>query len=301
MELFSNDLNVHNLLFYATIGGIVWFLLDRFLLHPVIFRFFGRLLIWHWNPRTENDLDHMNVKIPKFIGKIVYHGTMQLCWYFLFAVRFTDWMDKWDWHNYTKLQKNEGPEYEAIVPLYLMYFSFTIFSFLKDLGKMKNLDFAQAMFQLHHVLAISLTYGSLYVGHWRAGFLTTFTHQPADLILYSCKIYHSKFEMGFGNIYGLYLIVVVLNFGWFYSRVYLYGLLVRGLWSMFEMQAPSVNPLDWTFTDVMSFALLLGSTVMLILQVIWQFGIFQFAITKAITGGKIEDPWHNQKHQKKKD
>jgi len=285
------SLNVHNLLGFATVGGVIWYLVDRFILHPWIWNFIGKIILWKWDAKTKQELDHVNNKVPKFIGKIVYHGVQETFWYYYFAIYFTEWMDKWNWAVYTLPQKNEGPEYEAIVPLYLMYFSFTIFSFLKDIAKIKHLDFAQFMFQLHHVLAISLTYGSLCTGFWRAGFLTTFTHQPADVILYACKIYHSKFDLGSGNKYGVVVTVGVLNFGWFYSRLYLYGILVFSLCVMIKDNFVSAE----TF-NLMGILLLIGSILMYVLQVIWQGAILKYAVSKVVTGNlKVDDPWHNQK------
>lgn len=285
----------------ALVSGYIWFAVHEYVLAPYLFANLG-FLICRVNPKQIEEgskLDmKLNHKMPHAMGKVIYK-VLVWCLWASFALHFPGWENWRDWQHYVRRLDMSDPELQYITPIYHIYFSAAFFSMFKDMHKKDRANgVAQYLFDLHHLIAVGLTWGSLPRGYWRTGFLTLFFHLPSDIVVYVCKIIQVALEChpnayASNIIFAIKVILVTsINVSWFITRIVIYGWMNWCVaWMMYESRAEH----NW-FDNLM----LIGTLLMYVLQVVWQLALLEVLVNLIKTGGDVKDKLHSEDVFKKK-
>lgn len=297
MEAFLRSNGVTGILGISAALAPVWYgcdwLLCRYVYHPI--------------GLACGLTDSWSERFPPWFGTGIYHSVEFVNWLMFGLVVENSWCwewNKWDVHLRARVTEAELAERDSYSKLYVLYFSYCLFSWFKDMlkkgksakAKGKN-AIIEMMFTMHHWIAILLTASSIVYGCWRAGFLTRLIHCPADVFLYFGKCYQGRWSSGNGSKLVLAVIFVVIFVSWVATRVVVYGYLIYALGVMWNRERQNW-PMDLFICASLQW---LGSFIMWVLQVVWSGGILQ-AMIPFLKSDSYEDPWHdNVKAQGSKD
>merc|ERR550539_1325661 len=263
--------------------ALLWWVLDKRLwvcLRPVTRRIFG-VQAPIKNKRLKRLLEE---KVPFWFSKMIIHSTEWFLWV-LFGLNHLgdNWQDMSTWSTYLSYQPPNNPEKKDITLAYCFYFTISVFTLFKDILKedrKPGFDLGQFMFDLHHVLAVSLMSWSFCNGWWRCGFLSRLLHCPADFILFGSKIYQVWLETvtkercyidrgwRFWILAVLSIFVTIL---WAWSRCYLYGYYVYAT----HIMGREGGFVEWEV--FVCWLMVYMQWALWILQVIWMYAISNFS------------------------
>jgi len=225
--------------------------------------------------------EKLEKKLVAWTGNVSSHGLQCLFWW-VYALSGETWIfDIFGW--VVELEPTEARliDRPRVLPVYIMYLGYAWHSLQKDVRRSWG-NFhqpMQAMFLFHHLLTIFLVALSIEHNCWRAGVLTRLAHDPADIMIYTSKIYIAAYEKGKGSYLRVCFIYVITVIVWVSTRVVLYGWVNYCLHVMYLAKVDSWEPTH----QIVCVSLLIGSWVMWILQVIWSYALgasmYQFVTT----------------------
>lgn len=236
----------------------LWKVLDVFVVR------FLTLYIQGWNGE-----EAVKKKMGSAASTTMAHSVQMLTWW---PLVFTYGYEAWvfgvaSWPTSTVPRPLDSVERAQVSLPFAIYFGFAWHSLVKDWQRSAGTkrDLAQVSFLLHHVLTVVLVAGAVAVGGWRAGVLTRLIHDPADVVLYAGKLYQGAYGQGRGSLSTMRFAYVLSLVTWFLTRVVLYGYFNVAITIMWWH-----NISVWRgVTLCVMTVLLLGSILMLVLQILW--------------------------------
>jgi hypothetical protein len=214
-----------------------------------------------------------HVKLTGWCANVTCYVLQCLLW-LVYAFGGEDWVfdmgtlggnDGWVKHLEPVAALDATRQY--VLPYYVVYLGYACHSLVKDVRRCWG-NFSspmQAMFLFHHVLTLFLVILSIENRCWRAGVLTRLAHGPADVGVYGGKLVIAAYDKGMVSKRLMGTTYVTVTLLWFYLRCYLYGRVNYALQVMYNAKSS-----EWgTFQFAVCTALLVGSWVMWLLQVIW--------------------------------
>ena len=175
-KLFGLDLH-ENTLLLSMIGGVLWLFVHNYILAPFLYSPLAYVLCDVQKPENEKQKLDLEEKLPFYFGKAIY-GSITLGIWINYASTHPGWENFWEWDQYCYRLPLSHPEYKDVLPIYVWYFAYVFFIFMKDFFKSyrKDAGWSQYLFDFHHLIAIGLVYMSITYGWWRGGFLTRIIH-----------------------------------------------------------------------------------------------------------------------------
>jgi len=280
-KLFGLDLH-ENTLLLSMIGGVLWLFVHNYILAPFLYSPLAYVLCDVQKPENEKQKLDLEEKLPFYFGKAIY-GSITLGIWINYASTHPGWENFWEWDQYCYRLPLSHPEYKDVLPIYVWYFAYVFFVFMKDFFKSyrKDAGWSQYLFDFHHLIAIGLVYMSITYGWWRGGFLTRITHDPADVILYWMKVFGMSYENRSGRKNDVVhkSLISILLFSWISTRVVAYGWFTYAMLKLaFEYDATKDTSGLTHLWDM--YILLAGTLLMFLLQVVWLVGISRIWIKR---------------------
>eukprot|EP00927_Polykrikos_kofoidii_P019547 TRINITY_DN1914_c0_g1_i1.p1 TRINITY_DN1914_c0_g1~~TRINITY_DN1914_c0_g1_i1.p1 ORF type:complete len:307 (-),score=31.63 TRINITY_DN1914_c0_g1_i1:197-1117(-) len=223
-----------------------------------------RLWIKDWNGE-----EAVKNKMGSAASTMLAHTVQLLVWWpLVIHYGYGAWVfDVASWSSSTVPRPLDSVERGQTSLSFAFYFGFAWHSLVKDWQRSagQKRDIAQMSFLLHHVLTVGLLAGAVAVGGWRAGILTRLIHDPADIVLYFGKLYQGVYGQGHGSLLPMKVAYVSSVVTFFLTRVVIYGYFNVAITIMWWQ---NISVWGGGTVCVMTL-LLLGSVLMLILQLLW--------------------------------